>query len=141
MNLQKFGKLMKLEYGSIPGDLLSKLYDFYTEDQEEFENKFTSLTKDVGTKGCFLYENISSGAESFIIFGAKYFDKEENAILISGTIMARGKDCPYLVGEKIQPNEEIINQFIMLDSAGLVTKISDLEMITAETDTDDKEIA
>ena len=37
MNLRKFGKLMKKRFGSVGGELLQKLHDFYTEDVVNFQ--------------------------------------------------------------------------------------------------------
>jgi len=142
MNLQKFGKLMKHKYGSIGGELLNDLYAFYQDDQNAFEERLDVLEV-IGSKGCFLYESEADKNLSFIVFGIKYVDKKLNTILIKGKIMARGKNCPYKVGDDFVPYSDYhpgdfpINICIMLDSAALISTISDLELITSEKNNED----
>jgi len=132
MNLQKFGKLMKHQYGSIGGELLIALYELYEDDINAFTEKFVVL-EEVGTKGCFFYDADGYGPKSFIIFGIKYVDKKENTIKIKGNIMARGSECTIEVGDDFIPGDGFpINKCVMLDSAALITTISDLELITSE---------
>ena len=131
MNLQKFGKLMKHRYGSIGGDLLNTLYEFYEDDKNSFEERFDVL-EEVGTKGCFLYED-EYEPKSFIIFGLKYVDKRAKTITIKGNIMARGEECSLKVGDEFIPTENFpINKCTMLDSAALISTVSDLKLITTE---------
>ena len=133
MKLQKFGKLMKHQYGSIGGELLNALYEFYEDNIDAFEERFTVL-EEVGTKGCFLYKDEHT-PKSFIIFGLKYVDKKADTISIKGRIMARGENCNLKVGDEFIPSEDFpINKCIMLDSAGLITSVSDLNLITTEDD-------
>jgi hypothetical protein len=130
MDLRTFGKLMKKRFGSVGGELLQKLHDFYVGDKESFEKIFDSI-EEIGAKGCYLFDSDNEG-ESFIIFGIKYVDKKNKSISIKGTVMARGENCPWKVGDKLTPNPDIVNKFKMLDSAGLVNTISDLNMKTIE---------
>jgi len=128
---------MKKRYGSIGGDLLNNLFNFYTENKEEFNLRLGEFIEEVGTKGCFLYEDKEDYSKSYIIFGLKYINTKENRIDIKGSIIARGLLCGYKVGDKLSPSDIYkVNSFIMLDSAGLVTKISDLELITTETESE-----
>jgi len=138
MNLREFGKLIKKKYGSVGGELLQKMHEFYVEDKEQFEKAFDPI-EEIGTKGCYLHDNISNKKESFIIFGYKYFDKRENKISIKGDVIARGEECPFIVGQVINPSSTIVNQFKMLDSAGLITSISDYNMITTEKEDSENE--
>ena len=148
MKLVQFGKLMKINFGSIGGELLNKLYNFYIEDQKSFENIIGKL-EEIGTKGCFLYEDKKNSSNSFIVFGIKYLEtkyletkykdvkKEVQTIAVKGKILARGKDCSLGVGTDFNSstlgflfNETA--QFKVLDSPGLITTISDLDLITNE---------
>lgn len=138
MDLRKFGKLMKKRYGSVGGELLQKLHDFYLDNKQEFEERFDAIEDEIGNKGCFLFESENEG-ESFIIFGLKYVDKKKSSILIKGSVIARGENSPWKIGDKLTPNPDIVNRFKMLDSAGLVTTISDYNMVTTEKEEDDKE--
>lgn len=138
MKLQKFGKLMRVKFGSIGGELLQKLHDFYINDKETFENTFGYFEEELGNKGCFLFEATEKD-ESFIMFGVKYIDKKEKTILIKGSVIARGESCEWKVGDKLTPNPDIVNQFRLLDSAGLITTISDFNMVTNEIEGENEE--
>lgn len=134
MNLQKFGKLIKVHYGSVGGELLNDLYSFYCSNKKEFEQIFCVLELN-GTKGCFLYDNKIDSRQALIVFGTKFVDLHNNTISFEGKVMARGEFSEYKIGDEIVNGESFDSaNLTMLTSEKLLSYIADWNLITSENE-------
>lgn len=126
MKLQKFGKLIKKQYGIIAPELLNNLYDFYTDSPEEFNKRFKIDFNENLEKGFYLNEDLNDKSNILIVFGYKHINTDTKFETIKGKIIAKRENSKLVIGEEFIFN----NDLILLDMNSMKNKIEEYKLIT-----------